>query len=216
MVHDKIKDIECNKCDYKCSLNGDLQRHIKAVHDKIKDIECDKCDYKCSRTGNLREHIKIVHDKIKDFECKLCEYKCSTKYGLKRHIKICTGVDNCSAGEYKIKQALNEMRINYEFDSSHEVKSDKGYLRWDFIIQSDEPLFIEYDGRQHFGPVRFGSMSIEKAQKAFQKQKKYDKLKDDYCSDNGYLLLRIPYTEYGNINKLVGDFIIQNTDWGFE
>ena len=246
MVHDKIKDFECNLCDAKFSTNGDLKQHIKQVHSKIKDFECDKCDYKFSRSqhlkqhikqvhdkikdfecnlcdakfstnGNLKQHIKAIHSKIKDFECNLCDYKCSAKSDLKQHILICTGKDTCSSGEYKIKQVLNEMIVEYEFDSSYEVKSDKGYLRWDFIINTEnEPLFIEYDGKQHFIPCQFGGMTKEKAQEAFEKQKKYDKIKDDYCTENGYLLLRIPYTEYGNINKIVADFVIQNTDWGYE
>ena len=76
--------------------------------------------------------------------------------------------------------------------------------------------FIEYDGKQHFEPQQFGGISKERAEKAFEQTKKYDKLKDDYCNDNGYLLLRIPYTEYGNIPQLITDFICENTNWGYE
>jgi very-short-patch-repair endonuclease len=110
------------------------------------------------------------------------------------------------------------MRVKYDFNSSYEVKSDKRWLRWDFIIKTDggEPLFIEYDGVQHFKVVCFGGISQDRANKKFEKQKKYDKLKNDYCNENGYLLLRIPYTAYGSIDKLVADFIIENTDWGLE
>ena len=86
-VHNKIKDFECELCDYKCSTNGDLQEHIKAVHNKIKDFECKLCDYKCSKNDTLQKHIKAVHNKIKDFECELCEYKCSQNNNLKQHIK---------------------------------------------------------------------------------------------------------------------------------
>ena len=157
-----------------------------------------------------------MHTKIKDFECPTCNYKCSTNSHLQRHIKTCVGNEVGSSGEVKIKKVLNEMKIDYEYDSSHEVRSDKGLLRWDFIINGDEPLFIEYDGKQHYEPQRFGGMSKERAEKAFEKTKKYDKLKDDYCNDNGYLLLRIPYTEYKNIETLVVDFIQENTNWGYQ
>ena len=88
------------------------------------------------------------------------------------------------------------MKIYYQYNTSHEVKA-KGLLRWDFIITNcDEPLFIEYDGQQHYEPQRFGGISKEKAEIKFEKQKEHDKIKDDYCNENGYLLLRIPYTEY--------------------
>ena len=31
-----------------------------------KKFKCDRCDYTCSITGNLKRHIKQIHDKIKD------------------------------------------------------------------------------------------------------------------------------------------------------
>lgn len=209
-VHDKIKDIQCPKCDYKCSANSSLKTHTEQVHDKIKDVQCPTCDYKCYNNLHLKIHIKQVHDKIKDFHCPTCDYKCSTNSTLKEHIKICVGNEVGSSGEVKIKKVLNEMKIDYQYNTTHEVKAI-GLLRWDFIIKGDEPLFIEYDGIQHFEPVKYWG-----GQEGFEKQKKHDKLKDDYCNDNGYLLLRIPYTEYEHIEKLVVEFIRDNTNWGCE
>ena len=58
----------CDKCDYTCSTNNHLKRHIKMVHDKIKDIQCNLCEYTCSTNSHLKQHIKQVHDKIKDFQ----------------------------------------------------------------------------------------------------------------------------------------------------
>jgi len=86
-VHNKIKDVECEFCDYTCSLNSNLQRHIKSVHNKIKDVECEFCDYTCSQNSDLQKHIKSVHNKIKDFECEFCDYTCSKNSDLQRHIK---------------------------------------------------------------------------------------------------------------------------------
>ena len=217
MVHTQIKDVKCPTCEYKCSTNGDLQRHIKQVHDKLKDCQCPHCEYKCSTNVHLQRHIKQVHSKIKDFQCPTCEYKCSDNGSLKIHIKICVGDEVGSSGEVKIKKILNEMKIDYHYNTSYELKNEKNnYLRWDFILDCDEPLFIEYDGKQHFEPQRFGGISKEQANEAFEKQKKYDKLKDDYCNEKGYLLLRIPYTAYKNIEILICDFIQENTNWGCE
>ena len=125
---------------------------------------------------------------------------------------------NRAQGEVKIKKVLNEMKIEYQYDTRYEVKNEKNnYLRWDFIITNcEEPLFIEYDGQQHFKPATFGGISKEKAECAFETTKKHDKIEDDYCNDNGYLLLRIPYTEYEHIEKLVVEFIRDNTNWGYE
>ena len=167
-------------------------------------MNCQTKKTKISEIEEDDDNLIRIDTKIKDFGCEKCNFKCSTNSDLQRHIKTCVGDEVGSSGEVKIKKVLNEMKIDYEYDSSHEVRSDKGLLRWDFIITScEEPLFIEYDGRQHFEPVSFGGMSKEQANEAFEKTKKYDKLKDDYCNDNGYLLLRIPYTEYKNIETLV-------------
>jgi hypothetical protein len=34
--------------------------HVKAIHDKIKDIMCDQCDYKCSSLTVLYQHRNRV------------------------------------------------------------------------------------------------------------------------------------------------------------
>jgi len=110
MVHDHIKDYECDKCEYKCSSNGNLQKHTKAVHDKIKDYECDKCEFKCSTNGVLQKHTKAVHDKIKDYECDQCEFKCSQNDNLQRHINtVHLNIRNyqCEGCNYKCSENGN-------------------------------------------------------------------------------------------------------------
>ena len=82
-------------------------------------------------------------------------------------------------------------------------------LQWDIIINTgQDPLFIEYDGRQHFKEVK-AWCKLEDVQ--FR-----DQLKNDFCKDNGYHMLRIPYTQYENMETLVVKFIRDNTDWGCE
>ena len=209
-VHYKIKDVKCDKCEYKCFANGDLKKHIKQVHDKIRDFKCDKCNHICSTNENLKAHIKSVHTKIKDFECDKCEYKCSQKGTLKDHIKTCNGGSNLSSGEFKLQKILTEMNVDFT-KGSYELRNPKtkSLLQWDIIIETDsDPLFIEYDGRQHFQEIGCWD-KLENTQYR-------DKLKNDYCNDNGYLLLRIPYTQYENMETLVVEFIRDNTDWGYE
>ena len=158
--HDKIKDHECEHCDYKCSTGSALRQHIKQVHDKIKDHECEHCDYKCSTRSALRQHIKQVHDKIKDHVCPTCPLKCSSRCNLRAHIRVCTGELRMSSGEYQVMKALDAMAIDYIHDSIYELQSDKGWLRWDFRIEHDgNQLMIEYDGEAHFKPSRFGNMT---------------------------------------------------------
>ena len=217
--NEKNKDkFQCKDCDSKFPSNCELKQHTKGVHLKIKDHECKNCEFKSSTKGDLQAHIKAVHLKIKDFECNDCDYKCSKNRDLQIHIRICTGILNISSGEFAVKNTLDEMEIKYDHNSSYELKNvEDKWLRWDFIIQTDAgPIFIEYDGKQHFEPVRFGNLSQEKAEIAFQKGKAHDKLKNDYCSENDNPLLRIPYTQFGNVKQLVTKFICEHTDWGCE
>ncbi|MDA9272067.1 C2H2-type zinc finger protein [bacterium] len=210
-VHYKIKDFECDKCEYKCSQNAHLQQHINMVHDKIKDFECPDCEYKFGLNGTLQRHIKAVHDKIKDFECPDCEYKCSTNSDLQQHISTCTGEMKCSSGEYRVMQVLESMRIDYHYNTTHEVKSTN-WLRWDFMIDyNNTKIFIEYNGRQHYRPVQFGGISMERATENFRKQQINDQIKTDYCTENDYPLLWISHKD--NVEDSVRKFIVDNTNW---
>ena len=210
-VHNKIKDVECDKCDAAFSDNSDLQRHIKQVHDKIRDFECPDCAYKCSMNGTLQRHIKQVHDKILDFECPDCAYKCSDNSDLQRHISTCTGEMKCSSGEYRVIQVLDNMRIEYHYNTSHEVKSTN-LLQWDFMIDyKNTKLFIEYNGKQHYEPVRFGGISMERATENFRKQQIHDQIKTDYCTEKDYPLLWISHKD--NVEDSVRKFIVDNTNW---
>jgi hypothetical protein len=218
MVHLKIKDHECDQCDYKCSTSGRLKVHNKIVHLKIKDFECDQCDYKCSTADNLKVHKKMVHLKIKDFECDQCDYKCSTAGDLNAHKKICTGSLNISAGEFAVRNVLDSMDIEFETEVSIlRNPNTNGWLRMDFKIEfEDKVLYIEYDGKQHFEPVCFGGISMEKAITNLEESKFKDSLKTEWCVDNDFPLLRIPYNKFGVIDQLVCNFMIEYTNWGVE
>ena len=215
IVHLKLKNHECKLCKYICSNISDLNRHVESVHFKIKTAFCEICEYKCFNNLGLKKHVDSIHIKIKNFSCETCDYKCVSKSSLNIHKKICTGKLNCSSGEYAIMKVLKSMKLDYTYDTLYELKSEKGsWLRWDFRIDDfGTQIFLEYDGAQHFKPVRFGGMSQEKAEMVFKKQQASDKLKDDFCQDKGYLLLRIPYTEFKNVNQIIVDFFETRTVW---
>jgi hypothetical protein len=204
------KPVKCDQCGMVCSAASSLRDHVKAIHDKNRDHACDQCEYKSSKASDLQTHVKAIHDKIKDYLCDRCEFKSSHVSNLRRHVKICTGEETCSAGESKLRRILDEMKIEWT-NGSHEIRNPlTGYLlRWDIIIwQFGEPIFIEYDGQQHFEVVTCWGGQAE-----FETTQARDKLKDDYCRDEGYLLLRIPFTQYENMEAIVVDFIRSHTCW---
>lgn len=67
-------------------------------------------------------------------------------------------------------------------------------LPFDFYLE-EYNLCIEYDGEQHFEP-RFG-------EEEFEKTVVRDKIKTEFCNKNGITLLRIPYWEFKNIEKIL-------------
>tara|TARA_R110000822_G_scaffold186035_3_gene325158 strand:+ start:78 stop:881 length:804 start_codon:yes stop_codon:yes gene_type:complete len=219
-IHGKIKSA-CRYCDGSSFCIHNINKKYCrtccktsfCIHNKIK-VSCKKCGGSNICTHN-REKARCKECSTV-LNCPTCEYKTANKSHLKQHITTCKGDEIGSSGEVAIKNVLNEMKIDYEYDTSYEVMGCKSLLRWDFRIKADEPLFIEYDGKQHFEPATFGGMTKEKAELAFIKTKHYDKKKDDYCNDKQYLLLRIKYTEFSSIKLLVSNFIIENTNWGFE
>ncbi len=75
-------------------------------------------------------------------------------------------------------------------------------LPFDFYITKLN-LYIEYNGEQHYRPVQFGGMPIEKAKDRFVSQKNRDGIKKKYCYENNLSLLIIPYWEKDNIENIL-------------
>ncbi|MFE0341661.1 hypothetical protein P5618_015020 [Priestia megaterium] len=105
-----------------------------------------------------------------------------------------------SKGEKAIGKylAINNIKyeIQYKFiDCVHEKRLpfDVAVFKGDSII-----MLIEYDGGQHFKPVDwFGG------QKAFELTRTRDRIKEEYCKKKKIPLLRIPYWEFNNIEKIL-------------
>lgn len=64
---------------------------------------------------------------------------------------------------------------------------------------------IEYDGEQHFKPVKFGTQSYEDAVRKHEYIKKHDEMKNAFCKDNSINLIRIPYYEFEDLEYYLFD-----------
>lgn len=105
---------------------------------------------------------------------------------------------NISKGENKIKNFLIENNIKYMQQYRFDDCKDINHLPFDFYLP-DYNTCIEFDGEQHVRPA-FGEAS-------FYKTVLHDGMKNNYCKWNNINLIRIPHTNFDNIEKILYKFI---------
>jgi len=117
-----------------------------------------------------------------------------------------TGCPKCknSRGQTMVAKALTRLNVAYIPEHTFDdCRGDTMALRFDFYIPSHNTI-IEYDGEQHFKPVRFHTkMSEEMARQLLTETQRRDSIKDEYAARNGIRMVRIPYTEQQNITSII-------------
>ena len=57
-------------------------------------------------------------------------------------------------------------------------------------------------------PIRFSKNATqEQINNDFESRKRRDKIKDNYCKNNDITLIRIPYTDFNNIERILNKYI---------
>ena len=146
---------------------------------------------------------KVLEDYINTTEkLKHLHIECGHVWEISPHGFINSGTrcPNClySRGEKAVADILDSLSIEYIREHTFEYLGRK---RYDFFIPSLN-IAIEYDGEQHFMPVRYwgGEEYLESVRQS-------DALKNDFCDFMEIDLLRIPYWEFDNIDEIVANFI---------
>ena len=111
-----------------------------------------------------------------------------------------------------IDQLLTSKNIIHK--SEYTINIDGNFYRFDFYLP-EYNLFIEYDGMQHFEPVRFHNQTDEEMELTFELTKKRDEIKNIYCKENNINLLRIPYWEKENIETIIINHLQRLSEKGF-
>lgn len=143
-----------------------------------------------------------VNDSTKiDYICKRCG---KTHSATPNNLLGGSGCPTCfaSKGEKRIERWLENNNIDYLPQKTFDDCQYKSELRFDFYIPKNNVL-IEYDGEQHFHPVDWGFHDKCRMEKNFKEIQERDAIKNKYCKDNNIKLLRIPYTEFDNIEKIL-------------
>ena len=98
---------------------------------------------------------------------------------------------NTAKGELFIEKYLTEHDILFERQyciSIPTIINPSGLAYIDFYLP-DYNVFIEYNGRQHYIPIKYFGGELE-----LEHQKNGDNYVKDFCKDNNYTLVEIPYT----------------------
>ena len=195
------KTRQCPQCERKCCSVSDLARHIKTHGSKDQKCSYADCQFQSHRPLVIQQHIKTVHEQIKDFGCPRCDYKCGDTSNIVRHMKTCTGGVTMSSGEFAVKGILDAMGIQHQRQMRFIDCKDINVLPFDFYLPQQMAI-IEYDGKQHFEPVKHWG-----GQEVLEITQQHDAIKNAYCATKNIRLLRIKYTDFERIQELITAFL---------
>lgn len=183
------KQVRCPKCA------GVLKKTDTEFKKEVYELVEDEYTFLEDYNGALRK-IDVIHN--------ICNYKYKVKPSFFLEGGRCPRC-RISRGELKILNFLSRFNIDYETQYRIDECRNINPLPFDFMVfdkQKNTKLLIEYDGEQHFSPIR-GS------QKAFEMQQERDDIKSSYCISNNIPLLRIPYWEIDFIEHILFDKLVE-------
>jgi very-short-patch-repair endonuclease len=169
----------------------------KEVIIEFKKIHGDRYDYSLVEYSKAKEKIKIICHKHGVFK------QTPDSHKSKKGCSKC----NMSKGEKKIKEILKELNIKFnlqkKFKECVNPETNKKLL-FDFYLP-DYNMCIEYDGEQHYLPMRFSNKNNSLNLELIQKR---DKIKNEFCKGNKITLLRIKYTKLNEIDDILNKTFI--------
>lgn len=212
--HETFWICECQNCGNITSVRkGSLDQKPKSCNKckgkliQQKALEKGKSIYVTNK-GDIFGYLEVLSepfylDKSHRYVKCLC-HNCGTVkdirvdhlFGVHHSKTISCGCSKISSGELKIKQILDNLKINYQ--QQYQIVDFSRFSLFDFAIFDNDgnlKCLIEYDGEQHFRSVDFFGGETQ-----FKIQQERDKRKDDYCEINNISLIRIPYTDYDKID----------------
>lgn len=196
------------KCRCDCGREENIKGSLLISGKKTCCTECNKKNRKIQyidETGNQYGRLTVLeydNNKSQSTAWWKCKCKCGNIISVPG-IKLRAGrTQSCgcmkSYGEEKIIQILQDNNILFKTQITFPDCKDINLLKFDFgIYDKNNKLqyLIEYDGKQHFQ-----SGTGWNTEENFEKIKRRDKIKNNYCKQNNIPLIRIPYTKYDTLN----------------
>lgn len=177
----------CWTCSYEMRGNDK-----KVPIDKVVDFIESKNN---NRLLNPEAYTRAIDNNLL-IQCGSCgdTFSCSLNNYQRSLTGKCPKCNGNSIGELMIHEYLDEIGIQHYWHYSFKDCRDINALPFDFYLPTYNCI-IEFDGNHHFEPI-FGD-------DCFIKTQKHDKIKNQYCADNGIQLIRIPYWEFSNVKPII-------------
>jgi hypothetical protein len=199
-----FRDVSSGKWCKKCALRSMVDKI------RIKDgLECAKKIAKDRGGLCLSSVFHKTHDRL-EWECQFKHIWHASLHCVKDARSWCPECKNFKTQnrlKHLIQEVLNDLKIISNFRGFDWLVCQSGAKQEIDIWAPELKLAIEYDGEQHFRPVRFGGMLLSDAQKNFKNIQRLDILKNEKIKANPQdvkYFIRFNYTEK---KKLTVDYI---------
>ena len=191
---------------YWCGREKTEQAHrdMVSIQQKIDICSENGLEYIGFNYENSLLNIEFICTKHRDIGVQTMRYQnmrrgiCGCRYCAKEK-----GIVK-SKGEQEIIDILQQYDIDFVEQKIYHDCKDINYLPFDFYLPSYN-ILIEFDGEQHYFPVRFHGMNEQDANNNFVYVKRHDEIKNEFCNQHNIPLVRVPYTERGNIELFLVD-----------
>jgi Zn finger protein HypA/HybF involved in hydrogenase expression len=204
-----------NKIKCKCKIDA-FEWETTANNLITKKIGCPKClsvnrhITQAKSNEQFVEELKIanpnilpldtyynMHTKIK---CKCLLHNYDWLAIPEKLLNRQTGCPKCGKyqNEIRLYEILEKYSITYISQKRYSDCKDKNPLPFDFYLK-EYNILCEYDGEDHYQPIKRGGVTDEKALEKFRKTQHHDKIKTEYAKTHNIPLFRVPYWERKNM-----------------
>lgn len=198
------------KVDIVCKVHGEF---TQKPNDHLSGHGCPKCCFEnngiLKKNKHALNYINIannVHNNIYNYSMLnyvdsenkitiICPIHGKFTQYPQEHLRG-SGCQKCnmSKGELNIIKILEKNSINYITQKKFDNCVNKRKLPFDFYLP-DYNICIEFDGIQHYKPVKFTNYSKEKSIRMLEYIKTNDMIKNNFCSSHNITLIRISYLD---------------------
>ena len=204
-----------------CPIHGDFEQSPANHTHKSNPQGCPKCSghytlntFEFVLRANEKhdfyyDYSKVVYESMTSKVIIICPFHGEFEQQSSVHLNG-SGCQKCRLpkGEQKIQKALNELDVQFEQQYSFPDCRYINPLPFDFLVRIGENKFlIEFNGEQHYRPVKFGGVDDNNADDTFEVVKKRDVIKMEYANNNRIPLLIIKQDEIHRISDIIKEFL---------